>query len=411
MANTAHLQFVGNINAHHELVRWCEKPLQHQYLCKEHVCLVAGGPGIGKSEGIVSAVQIAGKQIIILNKDLCNNSKEFTEYFLKVTRSNVIMHFSQASIQDFVLFVDDIETLLAVDRTFINNFNELHNLNVMPIKIVVSCHISELKALTKSLMFGHCIVLNTPSEADIIGRIHYVFADQPQSVGFTDGVHKIVRECKGNLSAAITHVQLMLAGGNVTSENAGSDAGAGADFNPKCNDVFPEVAKIYQLSDRSSIRSTLDLDPWLHPLRFHENIMHEWNTRHGTKKSKEVAYSFVLKCLCEWDQMMSHGKRGVDDFLKDTQTYAIEHISSAVLTVNSFKKKTRCSKEASMDEFTRMFNYLSLKKKNQLALNDSTCTVNNSFPWNKVGSLNKRTYDTFMKSLNKASKKKVRNTT
>ena len=379
--------FVGNIKAHNDLVEWCKTPLEHKYLCKEHICLVAGGPGIGKSDGIISAIECVGKQLLFLNKDLCTNSKEFKEYFTKVTRANVLMHFAQSTASDAIMFVDDIETLLAVDRTFINNFNDLHNQNAAPIKIVVSCNISELKALSKSLLFANCIVLKTPTAEDIATFLQQEFSNEN-----AEELQNIAAECNGNLSTALNMVKLMIA--------------SNSNYISKSNDVFPEVCKIYQLSDRCSIRDTLNLDPWLHPLRFHENIMHEWNTRHGTKKDKEVAYAFILKCLCEWDQMMAHGKRGSEDFLKDTQTYALEHITSAVMMMSKFKKKKTT---LSMDEFTRMFNYLSLKKKNQLALRDSN-VASNAFPWNQVGSLNKRTYDTFIKSINKTSKKKVRST-
>ena len=41
-----------------------------------------------------------------------------------------------------------------------------------------------------------------------------------------------------------------------------------------------------------------------------------------------------------------------------------------------------------MDEFTRMFNYLSLRKKNMVSLYEG------SFPWETIGSARKKIYET-----------------
>jgi hypothetical protein len=70
------------------------------------------------------------------------------------------------------------------------------------------------------------------------------------------------------------------------------------------------------------------------------------------------------------------------------------------MTLKAFPRKKMCENDASMDEFTRMFNYLSLKKKNQINVYDSNSC---NFPWNEIGNSHKRQYDKLISS--KKSKK------
>jgi hypothetical protein len=69
-----------------------------------------------------------------------------------------------------------------------------------------------------------------------------------------------------------------------------------------------------------------------------------------------------------------------------------------MLLIRDYPRKKTYQSCASVDEFTRMFNYLSLKKKNQLALYDAQKT---KFPWNEIGSMNKKIYDVSMKNYTK----------
>ena len=143
----------------------------------------------------------------------------------------------------------------------------------------------------------------------------------------------------------------------------------------------------YNIKDGSYL---FEQDPWLHPLRFHENIIHEWTIRKGIYNDKEHAYIDTLQLLCIWDQLMSYCK--IND---SNMNIAVELSSYIPIYIANFSKKKNAI--SSMDEFTRMFNYLSLKKKNIVAL------YANDFPWMTIGSYFKHLYD----DKNKTRKQKT----
>ena len=89
----------------------------------------------------------------------------------------------------------------------------------------------------------------------------------------------------------------------------------------------------------------------------------------------------MLELFCIWDRLMSYSK--IND--GSGMYIAIEIISYVPFYIKEFPKKKNIT--SSMEEFTRMFNYLSLKKKNAVALYVP------EFPWITIGSYYKHLYD------------------
>jgi hypothetical protein len=98
----------------------------------------------------------------------------------------------------------------------------------------------------------------------------------------------------------------------------------------------------------------------------------------------------MLKLFCEWDQLMSYAK--TTD--ANDMNIAIELSCYIPTYIKDFPKKKNAV--SSMDEFTRMFNYLSLKKKNAVAL------YTTEFPWITIGSYYKHFYDDKHKKKSKS---------
>ena len=76
------------------------------------------------------------------------------------------------------------------------------------------------------------------------------------------------------------------------------------------------------------------------------------------------------------------------------------------LKLTDIKRKKNA--EEPMDEFTRMFNYLSLRKKNMVSLYEG------SFPWESIGSSRKKMYEGYIRkeiNSNKVRKVRTRNNT
>jgi hypothetical protein len=387
--------FVGNTQASSNIVNWIrnEIPDENIKLDKECVCIVVGNSGVGKTYGIIAAIKQCNVEVFYLNKDQCTNSKEFKDYIAKLTSSNVVLQFSNIPSRKALLFIDDIESLLDADRTFVNSFNTILNSKLNAIKIILSCNTASFKALSKSLIFGHCVLINISSVQSIVDFINSTL-NETNTVLPLLRVKEIAIDSLGSLSSALNMVRMdvnsrsndnIQVSGEINTNNTNNTNNTS--YRDR-SDEFPEVAKMFQTVDRHQVRYLIELDPWLHPLRFHENVLHELGTRIGFKKDKELIYTSILKNLCIWDHMMTDGKGG-------DISYAVEHACSTILMMRDYPKKKTYQSCASVDEFTRMFNYLSLKKKNQLALYDAEKT---GFPWNEVGSMNKKMYDVGMKN-------------
>ena len=395
--------FIGNENEYTQLVSWIKQPnsVFGNILTKDCITIVSGSPGCGKSYGVKMAIKEANKNICYINKDECVNSKDFKELILKQTLSNILDQFNLLavageSLKETVIFIDDVDTLLAIDRSFINNFNLLITCNtIRTIKIILSCISSELKIILKSIIFGQLILLKTPTDNDLIKMLNNI-NNANNIENCRNIIDESVKLSNGNISVAFNIY-------NLNVRKIRKDLFKDEDNEKKCiesTDIFPEVAKIYFIEDRNLIRKVIEQDPWLHPLRFHENIIHEFKQRKGTKEQKDKLYSEILQHLCRWDQIMTLSKGG-------DISNAIEQACNTVLLLTRLKRKKNA--DPPMDEFTRMFNYLSLRKKNMLSLYEST------FPWETIGSTRKKIYDGFIrKELNATknrSKVRVRNNT
>jgi len=386
-------EFIGNNRAYTTLIEWLSTDIQQKgpKLCQACICLVAGGSGVGKTHGVKQAIESVAKNVRIVNKDECTNSKDFKEFLLKHTRSNVMEQFENVAKKETIIFIDDIETLLAVDRSFINNFNALLTASdIKAIRIITTCNISELKVITKNMMYDKLIQMDTPSVQSIecFLRSHATCICNVDNVVNTI-VDEIAAECDGNISTALNMARMRIQDRDASRTRTSTQT---EDTSHKL-DYFPEVAKVYNISCRNQLRAIVEQDPWLHPLRFHENIIHEFKTRKGSKASKEQCYITILNGLCEWDQLMAHNKG-------NSQSVPIEHACSIMQLLTKFPRLKNAP--PSMDEFTRMFNYLSLRKKNIINLYDG------GFPWEMVGSSFKKENDARIRKEMKDVKSRIK---
>jgi hypothetical protein len=411
--------FIGNLNEYNQLITWLKLPnnVYGKFLSKDSIIIISGASGCGKSYGIRKAINESNKNMCYINKDECINSKDFKDLILKQTQSNILDQFNlvntfnSISLEDTnnnlgsnpetVIFIDDIDTLLAVDRSFINNFNALITSNtVKAIKIVISCISSELKIILKSIIFGQIILLKTPSDNDIRLFLYITnnIQQSNQSNQSTNQVNtNLINECINTAKGDICVAQNIYTINSNTSKvcNISNKIIKNQDNFIKQTDIFPEVAKIYYMEDRSLIRKIVEQDPWLHPLRFHENIIHEFKQRKSTKEIKDKTYINILDNLCKWDQLMVASKGG-------DISYAIEQACISILLLTPIKRKKLA--DPPLDEFTRMFNYLSLRKKNMVSLYEG------NFTWETIGSSRKKLYEGFIRkeSITNKNKNKTR---
>ena len=104
------------------------------------------------------------------------------------------------------------------------------------------------------------------------------------------------------------------------------------------NDNFPELVHLFnEPYDINVGRFLYDQDPWLHPLRFHENVLNEFKLRKGLQDDKNKTYIDILELFCKWDQIMSYAK--IND--GSGMNIAIELISYVPYYLKEYPKKKK----------------------------------------------------------------------
>jgi SpoVK/Ycf46/Vps4 family AAA+-type ATPase len=322
--------FIGNELKYYELVQWLTTGTS------EHVCIVSGITGCGKTYGIKRAIENTGKMLIVFDSSNCLNGKEFIDKYTKTTRSNIVAQFAGIQGKDTVVFIDELDAFIALDRTFLTSLKTVLSLT-HGIKTVLACTPELVKRIDIPCKQ---VKLNIPREADVV-----IFLKSFHRCSSKELV-SITEMCCGNLSVALQ--ALARPGGAV--------------------DKFPEIASIYRQTGAAEQVFMLDL--WLNPLRFHENLVHEFKQRIKRKDTPKV-YEGIMGDLCLWDVMMS---RGLCEIAPCFMALSVRKLDKLVV------KKTAAPPNA---DFTRLINMLSIRKKNLNALYTSI------FPWGEVGSYEK----------------------
>jgi hypothetical protein len=368
--------FIGNPQQYNQLVSWISHSYDHkEKFTYKHICFIAGISGVGKTYGIEKALENTSSNLYKIDQNTYTNSKEFKDFLIKLTTSHIVSQFENTLHEDKIIWIDDFDSFLALDRTFLHTLeNILENESIPAIKCIISSIHVDVKHYGKFYSNGLVLQLYPVQEADIILLLRKTFLKIPVKTIST------IAECAdGNISAA-----LHMAGMENSIDKKFKN---GSIFN---KDNCRELINLFdEKCEVSTSRYLFDLDPWLHPLRFHENVLYEFKQRKGLQIQKEHSYKNMMKLFCEWDQLMAANKGG-DTIL------ATEMISYVPFYLKEFPKKKIAN--SSIAEFTRMFNYLSLKKKNAVAL------YNNDFPWNMIGNYYKHIIDE--KNKKKSSKTK-----
>ena len=107
--------------------------------------------------------------------------------------------------------------------------------------------------------------------------------------------------------------------------------------------------------NRQQTKRILQKDPWMIPLKFHENLICNLNNRNLSLKEYNEYYKCFMYIMCLYDYYMFKGNIEL----------CVELFASKVYYLSQFKyKKAATTTTANIGNFTKMLSYLSLQKKN-----------------------------------------------
>ena len=158
--------FIGNTNQYNELIEWLkEDKIPKQKLSYKSFIVIVGQSGIGKTIGVEKAVNDVDKYLIKIDCNNCINNKEFKDILVKAISSDLLSQFEEGNAKERIILIDELDALVALDRTFINALCNLIESNIYNnIKIVITYNLTDYKCLSKFRILH----LKSPDDSDIL---------------------------------------------------------------------------------------------------------------------------------------------------------------------------------------------------------------------------------------------------
>jgi len=314
---------------------------------------VLGKPGIGKTHIVRCTLKEMGYEPVWISSESCSHVREVIDLIQKASSTNLMNEIAQTHLARAVV-VDDIDVWCQFDRCFLNTLADFLSKNSIRIPVILIGP----GAFEKKLNNMRIVRMQQKCEGDMFIILRHLAA--ATSINATD-IMGAIEKCDGN----ITYALALLGHGSGASEqgHTASASGTGA-----TKDARGDIADVFRMN-ADQMRSLVQQDPWLHPLRFHENLLTELDKRKGLKVQKQSGYLQIMRYMCDWDYMMS----------SCAPETSVENVIAAIHTLQKFPYK-KCEKDV-IDKvcFTKIFSQLSLQKKRERQ------NFKDSFPWKDVG--------------------------
>jgi hypothetical protein len=287
-------------------------------------CLfVVGNSGIGKTSAINKLCKDLNLFVVNINSFNCSSSKQLLDLLNKAFTSSLIQQLTNNT-QNKIIIIDEFETLLSFDSTM--NIHLLNFLSTIHKHIPIICigsnniKLGEIKKICSFYEFPNLHV----------NDFYEILIKYKPTITF-DETSELAKKTNYNIKNCIQIIS------NTYYNNS---------------DDFLDVNELYANNfDRDNFKRIIYKDQWLIPLKFHENLIIELNTRNGTKIQKNIHYKKFINNFCYFDI-----------FMNKNNDLAIDYFISSINFLFSLSHKN--NKNHSLTNFTKLLSYLSLQKKN-----------------------------------------------
>lgn len=326
------MSLCGNNEKYCFIKDWISNQLQktEPKISLDNFLFVTGNSGIGKTFSIQKICKDLELHVVYLNTNNCSSSAELTDNLVKTTTSSLLQVLTN-DLRKKIIVIDEFESMMAIDRTINTTLlNILMDKKLKRIPIICISSIEIVKKIGTIKKKCQIIELENPTNEDVFSLLKSIYPDK------TDDILKdIVDNSQGHISQCVQKLN--------------------NNFFDKTFDKVDEIRCINYLYgndfNRHDIINILSNDPWLIPLRFHENLIKELNIRKSTIKKNHEYYVKFMNSLLHFDILM----------YKNTIDIACDLFTSSIhqLTLMPLKPK----KTSDISGFTKMLSYLSLQKK------------------------------------------------
>jgi hypothetical protein len=297
-------------------------------------CIIVAGPtSIGKSYSINSISNYLNYEIILIDNNNCYNSQFLKDIIHKSTSSSFIQILTN-NFQKKVIIIDNFDAIFMSDKTInITLLKILLENKLKNIPIICISNNDIIKKIGDIKKLCNMYLLSTPNNGEITELL------EKKDANDANHISKCCLNSNGNLNKLFRDIN------NINNDHLYTD----------CVENSSDINILYSNDfNRKQTKRIIIKDPWMIPLKFHENLIINLNNRNLSLNKYNEYYKSFMYIMCLYDYYM----------FKDNIEFCVELFASKVYYLSVFKYKNNASSTSNIGNFTKMLSYLSLQKKN-----------------------------------------------
>jgi hypothetical protein len=362
-----------------EFQAWLNEPLAFA------IGVFLGNAGVGKTTFLEQIAKELNAHLYWITPESCPTHKDLLNHlntYMRPTVDTLIegLDGPGATTVPGWIVLEDWDTLMNQDRSMMGTFTQFitgDRPNPFGRRIICLSHRSSDKKFPtscrrfyfKSLSDADiCLILKHRFPSIHLSSLTYI-ADHCQA-----NLHTAVEMCRFEISAVSRPPPAASAASAATrgrkKKTVDASAPAPAPLPPPIAVKLLELAPAppssstqespFQSKDTQGWFQWFSQDPWMAPLRFHENLIKEVSQRSGAKLP---LYNALLDALLEWDISMGRWINEEGSLWMDLPILILS--ITVVLTLESHKRMKRLKyTDSELSNFTKILSQLSLHKKN-----------------------------------------------
>ena len=320
----------GNHNIYSSILIWL-RTFNYDIKISAQSCIIVAGPtSIGKSYSINSICNYLDYEITLIDNNNCHNSQYLKDIICKSTSSSFIQILTN-NFKKKVIIIDNFDALFISDKTInLTLLKILLENKLKNIPIICVSNNDIIKKIGDIKKVCNIYTLTTPNNDEITEILQSKDVD-------INNINKLSSNSNGNLNKLFRDIH------NDNNDILYSDS----------IDYTSDINILYSTNfNRSQTKKILIKDPWMIPLKFHENLIISLNNRNISLNKYNEYYKNFMYIMCIYDYYM----------FKENIEFCVELFASKVYYLSILKYKKNAT--SNIGNFTKMLSYLSLQKKN-----------------------------------------------
>ena len=332
----------GNKEIYSNIISWLRNFNYKERISTDSCIIITGKTCVGKTYSINKICDYLNYEIININNNNCFNSEQLNDVIFKSATSSLLQVLT-GNIRNKVIVIDNFDCIYISDKTINTTLLKIltdGKIRNIPIICISNNEIiKKIGDIKKNCKIYDIIV---PTKEEVIDMIDNNYNNN----------HRGVNNSSGHSKKQLEHLY-KISNGNM--EKIFCDVKRNSDeilYEERVENDCDINILYLNIFDRNQVIRIINKDPWMIPLKFHENIIIELDNRKISLKNKIEYYKNFIESMCLYDYYM----------FKNNNEACITIFASNVYYLSLFKYKKGAV--SNIGKFTKMLSYLSLQKKN-----------------------------------------------